>query len=239
MNLLDITKEYKYKAELHAHTKPVSRCGKFSAEEVVEKYLRLGCDTLTLTNHLTVKHKNLFSSITEATEYYLSDYYAACDAASKVGITVALGAEIRFINTTNDYLVYGICPEDIEKMFSFVETDIHTFYREFKNDKNVILHAHPFRDGMEATPIGYVDGVETFNCHPGHNSRIALACRLAREQGFLVSGGSDFHEEGRDGTCFTRTKARLRDSYDIAEAIKSRDFVLDVFGHIVLPYNHI
>lgn len=237
MNLLDITEEYKYKAELHAHTKPVSKCGKFTAEEVVKKYLAHGCDTLTLTNHLTVKHKDLFSSVSEAVEYYLKDYYDAAAAAKDTGMTVALGAEIRFVDTVNDYLVYGICPDDIEKMFSLVETDIQTFYRKFKNDKNVILHAHPFRDGMEPTPLEYVDGVETFNCHPGHNSRIALACRLSREQGLLVSGGSDFHEEGRDGTCFTRTKTKIRDSYDIAEAIKSRDFLLDVFGHIVLPYN--
>ena len=237
MELSDIAKKYKYKTELHAHSKPVSRCGKFTAREVVQKYAALGCDTLTLTNHLKDKYKRLFSSSSEAAEYYLSDYYEAKEAAKEFGMTVALGAEIRFVGTTNDYLVYGICPEDVERMFAFVETDIHTFYREFKNERNVILHAHPFRDGMEETPLGAVDGVETFNCHPGHNSRIAYACRLARNNGLLVCGGSDFHEQDRDGTCFTRTKTKLRDSYDIAEAIKSRDILFDVFGHIVLPSN--
>lgn len=239
MNVLEITQEYKYKTELHAHCKPVSKCGKFFPEEVVKIYSDFGCNTLTLTNHLTSVHKNGFPTLADAAEFYLSDYYKAVEAAKDTGLTVALGAEIRFINTVNDYLVYGICPDDIEKMFYYTDTDIHTFYREFKSSKNVILQAHPYRDKMEPAPIGSIDGVETFNCHPGHNSRIPYACRLARENGLLVCGGSDFHEEGRHGTCLTRTKQKLCDSYDVAEAIKSKDLVFDIFGHIVLPYNYI
>lgn len=238
MNIKDITQEYKYRCELHAHSNPVSKCGKFPASEVVEIYSGLDCDTLVLTNHLSVKHKALFPTVSEVAEYYLSDYYKATEAARNTDMTVALGVEIRFVDTNNDYLVYGVSPDDIEKLIYYVNTDIHTFYREFKNDKNVILQAHPFRNDMEPTPIGSVDGVETFNCHPGHNSRIPYACRLANENGMLVSGGSDFHESGRHGTCITRTKYKLRDSYDVAEAIKSRDFVFDVFGHIVFPYNY-
>ena len=239
MKIFDIVNEYKYKTELHAHSKPVSSCGRFTAEEVVNIYLDFGCDTVTLTNHLTLKHKNMFPTVTEAVEYYLSDYYSAVNAVRGKDISICLGAEIRFVNSSNDYLVYGISPDDIEKLLYFTDKDIQTFYRDFKNDKNVILHAHPFRSNMDPTPIGYVDGIETFNCHPGHNSCIPFACRLARDNRLLVSGGSDFHEDGRHGTCITRTKTRLRDSYDIAEAIKSKDIILDIFGHIVFPYNNI
>lgn len=239
MKISEISQEYKYKSELHAHCKPVSRCGKFFAEEVVQIYSDIDCDTMVLTNHLTVAHKDEFPTVAEAAEYYLSDYYKALEAAKETGLAVVLGAELRFRDTVNDYLVYGICPDDIEKMLYYTDTDIHTFYREFKNGKNVILQAHPYRDRMEPTPLGSIDGVETFNCHTGHNSRIPYACRLARENDLLVSGGSDFHEKGRHGTCLTRTKHKLCDSYDVAEAIKSRDFVFDIFGHIVLPYNYI
>ena len=238
MNIKDITLEYKYRNELHAHSKPVSSCGRFSAADVVDIYSKFGCDTLVLTNHLTSKHTALFPTVSEVAEYYLSDYYKAVEAAKGTDMTVAFGVELRFVDTNNDYLVYGVCPDDIEKLIYYVDTDIQTFYGEFKNDKNVILQAHPYRSNMEPTPIGSVDGVESFNCHPGHNSCIPYACRLARENGLLVSGGSDFHEPERHGTCITRTKCKLRDSYDVAEAIKSRDFVFDIFGHIVLPYNY-
>ena len=89
---------------------------------------------------------------------------------------------------------------------------------------------------MEPTPIRYVDRVETFNCHPVHNPRISFACRLAKENGLLVTGGSDYHEEGGHAVCILRTKQELKNSFDIAQAIKSRDVVFDIFGHTVIPY---
>ena len=236
MDFTKITKEYAYKTELHAHSYPVSSCGRFSGEEVAKIYLDAACNTVTITNHLTEKHLEKYPDTAELVEFYLSDYYKACEAGTTLGINVALGVEIRFAGTHNDYLVYGVGPEDIEKMISYVNTDIQTFYKEFKNDKNVILQAHPFRSNMEPTPIGSVDGIETFNTHPGHNSCIAFATRLAREHDFLVSGGSDFHERGRHATCVLRTKQEIRDSYDIADALKSRDIVFDMAGHIIIPY---
>ncbi len=235
MDFKEIIKEYKYSTELHAHSFPVSGCGKFPAEEVVKTYLSAPTDTLTITNHLN-EHQLVGRTNSELAEYYLSDYYKALEAATGTGLNVALGVEIRFTGVFDDFLVYGISPEDVERMIPYIQTDIHTFYRELKNDRNVILHAHPFRSRMSPTPIGSVDGIETFNTHPGHNSAIALACKLAKKHDFLVSGGSDYHEEGRHATCLMRTKALLRDSYDIAEAIKSRDIIFDLSGHIVIPY---
>lgn len=235
MDFSNITAEYKFKTELHAHSFPVSKCGKFPSDEVVRIYASAGCDTLTLTNHLTEAHLLLVGA-ENLKEYYLSDYYAALEAAKGLDIDVALGVEIRFAGTTNDYLVYGVSPDDIEKMIPYIQTDIQTFYREFKNDKNLILHAHPFRSNMEPTPLDSVDGIETFNSHPGHNSRISIATKFARDNDLLVSGGSDFHEEGRHATCILRTKNRIRDSFDVAEALKSKDIIFDLSGHIVIPY---
>ncbi len=235
MDFTQIISDYKFKSELHAHSFPVSGCGKFPSDEVVKTYIDSGVHTLTLTNHLTPNYLVNRTPL-ELVEFYLADYYKALDFAEGKDINVVLGVEIRFKNTSNDYLVYGICPDDIEHMISYLDTDIQTFYEGFKNNKNIILHAHPFRSNMEQTPIGFVDGIETFNTHPGHNSRIALACRLARQYDFTVVCGSDFHEAGRHATCLLRTKNLLRDSYDVAEAIKSRDVVFDVSGHIVIPY---
>ena len=235
MDFKQIPETYKYKTELHAHSYPVSSCGKFSPAEVVEIYANEGCNTLTLTNHLKSKYLSRMSA-NELMEYYLGDYYQAKEAAKKYGMNVALGVEIHFPDSNNDYLVYGICPEDMKRIIELLGTDITTFYREFKNDKNVILHAHPFRSNMDPTPVDSVDGIETFNTHPGHNSGIALAAKFARQHDFVVSGGSDFHEAGRHATCLMRTKDPMLDSYDIAAAIKSRDVIFDVFGHIVIPY---
>ncbi len=235
MNFGKITEEYKYSTELHAHSRPVSNCGKFLPEEVVATYLTTQASTLALTNHLT-ESQTVNRTTEELAEFYLADYYRAVEAARGTRLCVALGVEIRFAGTHNDYLVFGISPEDVEKMISYIHTDIATFYKEFKNGRNIIIHAHPFRSGAEEIPFDCIDGIESFNTHPGHNSRIAVACRTAKERGLTVSCGSDYHEEGRHATCLMRTRELLRDSYDIAEAIKSRDVVFDVSGHIVIPY---
>ena len=235
MNLRNISSEYCYLTELHAHSRPVSECGNFSADEVVTTYLMTGINTLTLTNHLTEAHL-VNRHEDELAEFYLSDYYKAVEAAEGTGLNIALGVEIRFTETTNDYLVYGVSPDDIRKIIPYVKTDIQTFYREFKNEYNVIIQAHPFRDNMQPPPLGYVDGVETFNCHPVHNPRIPFACRFARENDLLVTGGSDYHEKGGHATCILRTNQELKNSFDIAQAIKSRDVIFDVFGHTVIPY---
>ncbi len=234
MNANDIIAEYKYKTELHCHTSPASMCGEQTPSEVVRAYSEAGADTIVLTNHLYEKHfKNMPREA--LAEFYLRDYYDALKEAKKVGINVALGAELRFMGTKNDYLVYGISPEDIEKLVSYMDKDIYTFYREFKNEKNVIIHAHPFRDSAEPTPLGAVDGVETFNALPKHNSRIGAACRFARENNLISTGGSDYHVFGTQATCLMRTRSIISDSFDVAEAVKSQDIVFDVSGSIVFP----
>ena len=236
MDFRKILEEYPYKTELHAHTSPVSNCSKIEAAFATKMYAELGCHTLTVTNHLADYTLEQHPDTAELAEYFVSDYYKAKEAGDKLGIAVAFGAEMRFQNDTNDYLVFGICPDDVEKMISYIPRSINEFYRDFKNDKNVIIHAHPFRNGMTRTPLGSVDGIETFNNHPAHNSRPGIATRFAKEAGLLVTGGSDFHDPDKQGLCLARTKHKLENSYDIAEAIKSRDIIFDMSGHIVIPY---
>ena len=97
-------------------------------------------------------------------------------------------------------LVYGIDERDVAKAITYLKSDYKTFYKNFKNDKNLIIQAHPFRYGIKLQDADYVDGVETFNCHPHHNSRIALATRYAKEHPhFIETAGTDFHHLGHEG----------------------------------------
>ena len=119
MNFSEITKEYKYKTELHAHSFPVSKCGRFSAEEVIRIYNAEGCNALVLTNHLTDKLL-IDRTVEEATEFYLSDYYKAKKVGEDIGVNVIFGVEIRFSGTINDYLVYGVTPDDVPRFLNSV-----------------------------------------------------------------------------------------------------------------------
>jgi hypothetical protein len=166
----------------------------------------------------------------------LKDYYDTKNEGEKCGLKVYLGMEVRFPENANDYLVYGICEDDIKEIFSYIHGDYKTFYKGFKNDKNVILQAHPFRNGMTLQDPKYLDGIEVFNVHPNQNSKIAFACRYAKENPhFITSCGSDFHNPGLQGLGATLVKELPADSFGIAEILKSRDYLFDISGSIVIP----
>ena len=231
----DISKAFPYKSELHAHTSPVSKCSEIPVPEFVDNYISVGCNSLMITNHLTPEYADpLFPDHTA--EYYLSDYFRACEYAEGKDISILLGVEIRFPENANDYLIYGISPDDVSRMIELLPYGIENFYKEFKNDKNVILQAHPFRKRMVLAPLDSIDGIETMNMHPGHNSAVAFAAKYARDNNLLVSGGTDYHHPGHHGMCMIRTEAPMLTSFDVAEVIKSKRFLFDLSGHLTIPH---
>ncbi len=229
MDFSKITENYRYTTELHAHTYPVSACGDFSPAEVVEIYKAVGVRSIVLTNHLTPNNCN------EGVEYYLNDYRLAKEAAGNE-INVILGVELRFTENINDYLIYGVCENDISSFIELIPYGIENFYKEAKNDRNVIIQAHPFRKDIVRAPIGSIDGIESFNMHPNHNGKVAVAARYARDNDLLVTAGTDFHHENHEAMCLMRTTTEMKDSYDVAKAIKSKDIVFDCSGHVIIPY---
>ena len=136
-------KEYKYKIDFHTHTSPVSPCSQITPQRMVEAYKELGFDGIVLTNHfIDFLIKSDDPEVVSQT--YLSDYYKTKEIGNKNGLKVYLGMEIRFPENCNDYLIYGIEEKDIKELFSYIHGDYISFYKAFKNDKNVILQAHPF-----------------------------------------------------------------------------------------------
>ena len=232
MNLND---KYRYRIELHAHTKPASPCSEIPPAELIERYKKQGYDAVVITNHFFPGMPG-YGDRERCLEGYFSDFEAACEAGRRNGIRVLLGMEIRFSENANDYLVYGIDRADVEASYDALERGLAHYYSTFKNERNVILQAHPFRSGMELADPACIDGVETFNMHPGHNSRVAVAARYAREHDFIVSAGTDFHHPGHEGMAALRAKELPRDSFDVARMLKSRDYIFEVGGTLVLPY---
>ncbi len=229
-------KKYKYKYDLHVHTSPVSTCADFTPEETVKKYAELGFNGFVLTNHFTQLGAGKYPTLSDFVSYYLNDYSEAVYYGRKYGVKVMLGLEIRFPENSNDYLVYGLDENDVARAAEYLSADYKTFYREFKNDRNIILQAHPLRKTVTLCDLDYVDGIEAFNMHPGHNASISLATKLARENPrLLVTGGTDFHHDGHEGLCATCSREMIEDSFGISELIKSRDFILDISGSVIIP----
>ena len=232
----ELLKEYPYKTELHAHALPVSRCSEFEPKALAQIYAAVGVDSLVLTNHFTPTHVDAESE-EDFIKSYTQCYLDVKKYAKELGFEVIFAVELRFRENNNDYLLYGVTEADIPFLYRAVKEGmgIDAFYRAFRREDAVILQAHPFRNGMEHVDSASLDGIEVFNMHPGHNSRVAIAAKRAAAEGLIVSGGTDFHHPGHEGCCLIRTKTRMETPKDVARVLKARDFVFDLSGLIVLP----
>ncbi len=231
MNITD----YKYKIETHAHTSPMSPCADFTPQEVVKLYTEIGFSAIAITNHFC-PYSFGNDPKEKVVSRFLSDYYDAKNSGEKYGVQVILGMEIRFPENSNDYLIYGFEETDIGRLFDLTKTDYVSFYKEFKNDKNIIIQAHPFRDSAVRQDPQYLDGIETFNMHPGQNSRIAFATQFAKQHPHLIATcGTDFHHNTHHGLGGILSKTLPKDTFELAELLKSRDFLFNVAGSVVIP----
>ena len=230
----NLIQEYKYRIELHAHTSGASLCSQISPEMMANKYAELGYDGIVITNHFIYHDK------TDKKEYidkYLNDYELTKNYGEKLGLTVLLGAEIRFTENVNDYLLYGVDADMLYYIYDLLPYGVENFRREFKSEKSIFLQAHPFRDNMTVVDGKLLDGVEVFNMHPGHNSRIGLASRYAMENNLdIITAGTDYHNPGRDGLAALRCKVLPNDSFAVATILKSRDYLLEIArNNIIIP----
>lgn len=227
-------KEYIFKTELHTHSSPASICSEIPPEKLVEIYKARGYDSVAVTNHFSV----VGLSAENGNEYFdrfLNDYFRCCECGEKAGLNIIFGAEIRFSENSNDYLIYGISPGDMEEIRSLLPYGIDNFYREFKNDKNIIIQAHPFRDRLERAKPESLDGIEVFNMHPNHNSRVAFAANYARENKLIPICGTDFHHPGQECLSAIYSKEKITDSYQLARVIKSQEYIMEIGGFKFLP----
>lgn len=226
--------EYSFKTELHAHTSPVSKCSQIPASDMAGIYNTLGYSSICITNHF--EPSALLCNKNEFLEYYINDFNIVKEQGQKLGLNVIFGIELRFSENINDYLVFGIDENDLEEIYSYLNCGITEFYRCFHNDRRLIIQAHPFRNSMTLAPLDSIDGIETFNVHPGHNGRIAVAAKYAAENNLLVTCGTDYHHPGHEGLAALLSKYLPKDSFELASLIKSRDYLFDIGSNIVIPY---
>ncbi len=191
-----LNNRYKHRIELHAHTKPVSPCSEISPKEMAETYKKLGYDAITITNHFYLSNK---LSKEEYINGYLKDFTETKKYGAELGLKVYLGAEIRFAENNNDYLIYGVNENMLQEIYDLLPYGVEKFRNNYKMNDSVFIQAHPMRDGIERIAPELLDGSEVFNMHPYFNARLGLAALYAkRENHSIITAGSDFHHPNQE-----------------------------------------
>lgn len=233
----EILSQYKYQIELHAHTSPVSACSQVTPRDMVETYKKLGYDGVVITNHFMYQRNGCTKE--EYLEAFVLDYEQAKQYGDEVGLKVYLGAEIRFTEWDNDYLIFGIDKKMLSEIYDLLPFGIENFRKNYAMPDSVFIQAHPMRNGMKLFDPSLLDGMEVFNLHPNHNSKVGIASVYAHENNIpIIIAGSDFHEPNKnhEGVAALRGAYLPEDSFELAELLKKGDYLLEIGrNNIVIP----
>ncbi len=233
----ELLSKYKYQIELHAHTSPASGCSQVTPKAMVETYKKLGYDAVVITNHFMYQHNS--RSKEEYIDAFLCDFEQAKKYGDELGLKIYLGAEIRFTECDNDYLVFGINREMLSEIYDLLPYGIENFRKTYAMPDSVLVQAHPMRDGMQSIDTALIDGMEVFNMHPGHNSRVGIASVYADENNVsIITAGSDFHHPNRnhEGISALRGAYLPHDTFELAKLLKKGDYLLEIGrNNIIIP----
>ena len=189
--------------------------------------MRNGFTAVVLTAHL---HSEYLSRIDTqhnwdmVMDHYLSGYHASKKRGDEVGLDVLLGAEFRFPENDNDYLVYGIDEQWLRSNPYACCMSAQEFYDKFHNEV-LIIHAHPFREGSAPVQETAIHGAEIINNnprHPNNNDQALAMCR--RHPEYFRLAGSDTHRDGDEARAGVILPERVKDSRAYKHMIETLQF---------------
>ncbi len=182
-----------YKTELHVHCSEVSPCADLTAVQVADRYLAAGYTSLVLTNHLIRFIMERGGEDWDSqVDYFLRPVRLMQDYVGD-RMHILLGAELRFDDHDNDYLLYGVTEQFLRENPRPYEMSMKDFKKLANENGILFIQAHPFRNRMKVIRPDMIDGIEVFNGHVGHDSRNDIADLWSKKYDLLRTSGSDFH----------------------------------------------
>lgn len=216
-----------FKTELHCHSKSISACARVSNEEIIEKFTQAGYTSLVLSNHFnydTQRHHGC-QTYQDFVTLYLKGYEdLKKDAEGKLNVILAM--ELRFMENCNDYLVFGVTEEFLRAHEDVFSLNPEKFSKIARENGLLFIQAHPFRNSMTVVRPDFLDGVEVYNGHKGHDSRNEIAEMWADKFGLIKTSGTDFHYPHVPANSGIITEEEITDSKQLVEILKSGKYSL-------------
>ena len=186
-----------YKIETHLHTCHSSPCGKVEADTIARLYAEAGFHGIIVTDHFfhytcrphcwNIPYQDYF-------KVFIEGYYQLCRAAEPYGLKIYKGAEVRFDENFNDYLLLDYPDELLSDPLSVFSMGLKNFSPLCRQAGALLIQAHPFRDKNTPADPALVDGYEAKNASPrAANHNELTAAFLTQHPHMLQLCGSDFH----------------------------------------------
>ena len=212
-----------YRYETHLHTSIASACSRFTPEEIVEKYVRLGYAGVFVTDHYLRGNSSVPKDLPyeERVKRYFDGYRAVKKCAEGSGLSVFCGVEISHWGT--DFLFYGLDEKWYQDNPEIMTESPKEMCIRARRAGALVIQAHPYRqrdyiDHIRLFPTE-VEGIEVINATEGERSN-DLAKRLAVAYDLNVSAGSDIHHQGQDWLAGMEFSTKLKSEEDFMERIR-------------------
>lgn len=218
-----------YKYDLHIHTAECDKYAWVGGSEIVRRYKDVGYDGLVITDHYEsrildwMKDEIGTSDKEKIINRYLRGYYSARNEAEKIGFTVLCGAEVRFDNNINDYLVYGLEEQDFYHLPLLNKLQNVEELSAVLPKNAIIVQAHPFRNNMTVCSPDNLFGIEGYNGST-EKFRNEMAKMFANHYNKVITSGSDFHEISKLAKGGIETREKINSQIDLVNILKSGDY---------------
>lgn len=229
-------KLHAYRFDTHVHTGETSLCGRIKGSEVVRLYSHAGYDGVVITDHYGASYFRRYPKLSweEKIDKFLSGYRGALEEGRRLGFNVLLGMEIKFTESPNEYLVYGIDEAFLKNHPELYKLGLKKFRELVKSngeaEKILIFQAHPFRPGLHPADPSLIDGVEVFNGNPRQDSHNELAYLYAKEHRLKMISGSDFHRAADLGRGGIILPEEIDSSADLVELLNENRIIKLIFS---------
>lgn len=221
-----------YRYELHAHTSECDRDAFLSAKELVHLYKDAGYDGMVITDHYIERFYRLWfpeevRGLTHEQQVtrWLKGFRTAREEGDRIGFTVLPGAEARFDDYPNDYLLYGLHEDFFYTVPRLNELKDVKALLALMPENVCVVHAHPFRDGMAVADPRGLFGIEVYNggTEPFRND---LARQFAEHYGLAMTSGSDIHDMSRLAKGGIISERRIRTPEELVSVLRSGAYQL-------------
>lgn len=219
-----------FKIETHLHTNHVSSCGELDAAVLAEGYAKAGYAAVTVTEHYNRDTFRYLGVDTAAPGNVMDAFWegfrrmeAAC---APYGIRVYRGAELRFDECGNDYLLYHFPDSLLADPEEVFHLGIAAFAPRARAAGALLVQAHPYRGRCTPAFACYLDGVEVCNLHPDHESYNQRAEEYAARFRLLRLSGSDCHGRNGIGLGGILTEELPEDTAGLVQIIRAGRYTL-------------
>lgn len=232
----------RYITELHCHTAEVSNCATAPAGTVADIYAKAGYTSLCVMNHLSRftfgdgdKEKYQGGDDWKNKIAFYMNGIEAVKKAANGRFNVLWGIELRSNTDNNDYLVHGLTEEFLLSNPDIMDAPVKEVAARVHKIGGLFYQAHPFRNNMTVKKPSLLDGIETYNGHPGQDSRNDVALIWADRFGLRKLSGTDFHHDFHIPTGGIVTDTPITTNAELLSVLKSGEYEPLHSGE--LPFN--